>query len=248
MTISLIATAAIVVIGALVIWLFVVPTPRPVPEAPAPTTEEPAKEPDLPLDGALNLYMTAPETLPAGAARVEMTLIKATLVSGDGKEAAIFEGSQRLTLQHGVTEKLLSDRIPNTRWTKLKLLFSPTADLAYTDGRPNDTALVERREAVLAFDADVPVSRTLALFAHAPLLADSGRAGNVTTLNVAAEPVSAEQYVFGAFLLDPRGRGGLRSVPSPSLASVVKADTGFDITRALSGSQGFTPAEDAPGP
>jgi len=246
MTMSLIATAAIVAIGAAVIWFLIVRRPAPAPVAPPVTAEPAPAEAEPEFHGALNLYLTAPERLPAGAGRVELTLIKASLARADGKDIAFFEGSRRVVLQEGVTEKVLSELIPNGRWNRLKLTFSPVADLAYADGRPAGSALLERREAALSFDADVPISRTLALFARAPLEAESGMAGGVVTIDLSQEPQQAERYVFGAFLLDPRDRGDIWSIASPSLAAVVKEDLGFDITRQETGSSGFVQAEGEP--
>jgi len=247
MTLSLLVTAAIVVAGTAAIWMLF--TSRRLPPAPPVTTPpaaEPEPEPAKPFDAALNLYLTAPAAMPAGAGRVEMTLVKASLLDASGKETAFFEGSQRAVMQEGAVEKLLSERVPAGRWTRLKLTFSPAADLSYADGRPDAGALIERREAVLSFEAETAASRTLALFARAPLEAASGEAGGVITLNFSPEPAAAEQYVFGSFFLDPRGRGGIWNVASPSLAAVVKEDLGFDITRQLPGSSGFVPAPASP--
>lgn len=247
MTISLLVTVAILVAGTAAIWmLFTSRRPQPAPPATTPPVTEAEPEPAKAFDAALNLYLTAPAAMPAGAGRVEMTLVKASLLDADGKETTFFEGSQRVVLQEGAIEKVLSERIPAGRWTRLKLTFSPAADLSFADGRPDAGALAERREAVLAFDAEVAASRTLALFARAPLEAASGEAGGVITLNFSPEPAAAELYVFGSFFLDPRGRGGLWNVASPSLAAVVKEDLGFDITRQLPGSSGFVPAPTAP--
>jgi hypothetical protein len=246
MTISLIASAAILALGALAIALLLA---RRAPEAPvpAPPIEEPAPpETEDVMHGALNLYLTAPERLPSGAARAELTLVKAALARGDGTERTFFEGARRLMLQEGVTEKILSERVPNGRWTRLKLTFSPVADLAYADGRPAAAAILERREATLSFEAEIPVSRTLALFARTPLESDSGDAAGTPVLNLVPDPRPAERYVFGGFLLDPRDRGEIIVVPSPTLASVVKEDLGFDIGRQETGSTGFVPADAAP--
>lgn len=246
MTISLIATGVILAIGAMALW-FLFASLRARPAAPTQETPEaaaPAPEPEW--HGALNLYLAAPERLPGGAARVELSLIEASLMGADGNAKKIFEGSRRLTLQQGVTEKILSELIPNGRWTRLKLTFSPVADLAYADGRPAAGGLLERREALLSFDADVPASRTLALFARAPLEPEAGEAAGATTLNLAAEPRPAERYVLGGFLIDPRGRGDVWSIETPSLAAVVKADLGLDITRRETGSSGFVPADEPP--
>lgn len=248
MTISLVVTAAILVAGALALWLILSPLrlPPSVPPVTEPPTEQPGEEPEAAFNGALNLYVTAPDRLPAGAGRVELSLVKAAIAGADGKETVFFEGSRRVMLQQGVTEKLLSERIPNGRWTRLKLTFSPVADLAFADGRPGASALVERYEASLSFDAEVPVSRTLALFARVPLEEASGDAEGTATLNVSAEPQPAERYVFGAFLLDPRDHGDLWNIESPTLAKAVKEDLGFDITRVQTGSTGFVPATGVP--
>lgn len=243
MTISLLVTVAILVIGGVLIWLVVVSLGR-KPSAPPPPSA--AEEPVLAFDDALNLYLAAPERLPAGAGRVELSLTKAVLVRADGLEVPFFDGSRRLMLQPGVTEKILSERIPDGRWTRLKLTFSPVADLAFADGRPVASAILERGTAVLSFDAEFPVSRTLALFARLPLEEASGTAGDVATISLSPEPRPAESFVFGGFLLDARDRGDLWTIASPSLAAAVKEDLGVDITRQLSGSSGFVPASGAP--
>ncbi len=67
-------------------------------------------------------------------------------------------------------------------------------------------------------------------------------------LNLVPDPRPAERHVFGGFLLDPRDRGEIIVVPSPTLASVVKEDLGFDIGRQETGSTGFVPADAAPAP
>ncbi|HTK60383.1 MAG TPA: hypothetical protein VL283_04260 [Candidatus Baltobacteraceae bacterium] len=249
MTVSLLVTAAVLVIGSVLIWLMFASLRR-QPAGPPPATTTPetgsATEPEAEFHGALNLYLAAPDQLPAGAGRVELTLVKAALVRADGKETAFFEGSRRVVLQQGVTEKALSEMIPNGRWSRLKLTFSPAADISFSDGRPTASALLDRHEAILSFDADVPVSRTLALFARLPLDAASGQAAGVTTIGLSPEPRPAERYVFGAFLYDPRDHGDLWNIPSPSLAAIVKEDLGFDITRAQTGSSGFVPADRTP--
>lgn len=245
MTTSLLVTAAILAIGGALIWLLIATLrtqPAVAPVAPPTTTEEP----EVTFDGALNLYLAAPERLPAEAGRVELTLVRAALLRADGTEVAFFDGSRRVMLQEGVTEKVLSERMPNGRWTRLKLTFSPAADLAFADGRPAAAAIVERHEAVLSFDAEVPVSRTLALFARVPLEAGSGAAGAAVTIALSPEPRTAESFVLGGFHLDPRDRGDLWNIASPSLAAAVKEDLGFDITRQLTGSSGFVPALGTP--
>lgn len=248
MTISLIATTAIIAVGGALLWLFVVaplrspeaPVTKPAP-APGPEGEEPAR----PMHGALNLYLAAPERLPAGAARIELTLNEAELADGETR-AVIFQGAQRVMLQRGVVEKVLSERVPNGRWTRLRLTFSPAAEAAYLDGRTSG-ALLQRRQAELAFDAELPVSRTLALFAAVPLEPEAFLASEALTLNVSTAPREAERFVLGGFLLDPRGRGDIWTIGTPTLAAVVKEDIGLDITRNGTGSSGFVPA-DAPAP
>src|SRR5687768_13804809 len=113
MTISLIVTAVILAVGTAVIWmLFTSPRPQPTPPpVTTPPVTEPEPEPTA-RDAALNLYMTAPATLPTGAGRVELTLVKASVSRADGEETAFFEGNQRVVLQEGSIEKVLSERIP----------------------------------------------------------------------------------------------------------------------------------------
>src|SRR5689334_8399972 len=95
MTISLIATAVIVVVGAALIWLLLASLREPsAPPAVTPPETGSATEPEPDLHGALNLYLTAPPQLPAGAGRVELSLVKAALVRADGKESTFFEGSR----------------------------------------------------------------------------------------------------------------------------------------------------------
>lgn len=247
MTISLIATAAIVLVGTFVIWmLFTAPRPSaPVPPATGPATNAPETAPQA-FDAALNLYMTAPARMPDGAGRLELKLIEASLADAGGKETVFFQGSRKVVLQEGAIQKVLSEKIPVGRWSRLKLTFSAAADLSYADGRADAAALVERRETVLSLDADVAASHTLALFARAPLEARAGTADGVVTMDFSSQPTKAESYVFGSFFLDERGRGSVWNVPDPSLAAAVKADLGFDITRQLTGSSGFVPSTQSP--
>jgi len=175
-----------------------------------------------------------------------VTLEKATLVDDKGTEAKAFEGIQRVMLQDGVVEKALSELIPEGRWTRLKLEFSPAAEISMADGSVL-AALVERREAVLSFDAaDVAVSQSLALLARVPLVPGLKKIGEAWTANLLPDPQKAESYVFTSFQLDPRGRSDIWTLKDVTLADVINADLGLDITAILKGSQGFQPAASAP--
>lgn len=247
MTISLLTTALILALGAAAIWLLVARLRAPAPTLPptdGPKAPEERPEPE-PFHGALNLYLASPEALPGGAARVELTLTEASVAGADGKEHAFFKGSRRVMLQPGSVGKALSDEIPNGRWTRLKLTFSPAADLSYAD-RPAAPALLERREALFSFSAEVPVSRTLALLATAPLEPEAGDAGGTATLGLTPQAAAADSFVLGGFMLSPRDRGKIWMLPGATLAAVVKKDLGLDIARKQPGSAGFLPAEEIP--
>jgi len=245
-TISLLASAAILAVGSFLVWAFIVaprlkpaPVPAPAPAAPTPLKAEEERH------GALNLYLAAPENLPSGVTRAELTLIKATLADADGAESPVFSGVQRVMLQSGSAEKALSELVANGSWSRLKLEFSPAAELSMADGS-TVAAVLEQRQAVLSFQADLPVSRTLALFARVPLETGLKKAGDTWTADLSPDPQAAERYVFGSFMLDPRGKNGVWTLPHLSLADVVKADLGLDITAVLPGSKGFNPADQAP--
>lgn len=244
LTLSLLITAAILIVGAVSIWFIIVAprliAPRPTP-TPTPTVTPTAEE----RRGALNLYLTAPEKLPPGALRAELTLVKATLVDDRGAASPVFEGVQRVMLQEGVIQKVLSELIPNHAFRSLRLEFSPAAEISMADGSVVP-ALVGQRQVVLTFEADVPISRSLALFARVPLEAQLRGTPEAQIADLLTAPQTAESYVFGSFQLDARGRGDLWTVPQPGLASAINADLGLDISTVLQGSQGFSPADQGP--
>lgn len=241
-TLSTLASVAILVAGGLAIWFLIVAprlkiAPEPVPTARPPKTEAP--------HGALNLYLAAPASLSAGVARVELTLMKATLVDDLGVESPVFQGAQRVMLQSGVVEKVLSEKVQIGDWSRLKLEFSPAAELSMADGTVT-AALVERRQAILSFQADLTASRTLALFAAVPLEPALNKAGKTWTAEILPEPKPAERYVFGSYMLDQRGRGNIWTLSRLTLADIIKADLGLDISSFLPGSKGFNPADRPP--
>lgn len=243
-TLSLLAAAAILIIGMLAIWLFIVaPRLKPPAPAPAPAAALPPKAEER--HGALNLYLAAPERLPTGVSRAALTLSKASIFDDAGVESPVFEGVQRVMLQSGVAEKVLSELIPNGKMRRLKLEFSPAAELSMADGS-TIAGLVERREVILSFEADVPVSHSLELFARLPIEPGLKKIGAAWAAELAPDPMPAERYVFGSFLLDPRGRGDLWTLPRLTLSDVIKADLGLDIDASLPGSKGFNAAEQAP--
>ncbi len=246
-TFSLLMAGVILLGGGMLLWfLLVAPRLQPAPAAspvsqpwPAPATEE--------RHAVLNAYLTAPEALPEGVARMELTLAKAT-VSGDGRtDVPVFEGARRIEIQPGTVEKALSETIPTGRWNRLTLTFSPAADISMSDGTAA-TALLERKTAVFSFNTDLPTSRSLALLGRLPLERALGRAGAAVTANLLPDAQKTESYVFGSSMLDPRGVTGLWTLPKVTLSAVIKAELGFDITVKLPGSQGFSPAEQEPSP
>ena len=253
-TFSVLLAAAILAIGGCALWFFLL-APRlgvaPLPWTHRPVTgsatETPATAPEKVRNSALNLYLASPSSLPDGAVRVELTLTKATLASADGKSAIVFEGAERVMLQSGIVEKTLSEKIPDARWTRLSLEFSPAAELAYAN-RNVKAALLEKKTALFAFDAIVGVSHSLAIYAAVPLERDVTAADKAVIANIDAKPIAADSYVFGGFLFDPRGRGDLFTLNQPSLFSVIKEDLGFDLSVVKPGSKGFTPADASPTP
>lgn len=242
-TLSLALSAAILLIGGSLLWfLLIAPRPAHQPTVQAPP---PAPPPAAEWHGALNLYLGSPDKLPSGVSRAELTLIKATLMDDKGVETQVFDGVQRVMLQDGFAEKVMSELVPNGPFAGLKLEFSPAAELSMTDGSVI-AAVMERRETTLAFKADVPVSRSLALFARLPLEPTLKKTGDVWTANIAQAPAAADSYVFGSFMLDKRGNSQLWTLSRMTLADVIMADLGLDITKAMPGSAGFNPAAGQP--
>ncbi len=251
-TFSLLVTAAILVIGGAALWFLLI-APRlgsfPFgtkrgPEAsmtPASETQEGAR------NSALNLYLTAPSELPDGASRADLTILKATLTDAVGTSVTFFKGAQRVTLQADVVQKTLSERIPDGQWTRLTLDISPAAELAYANGKVK-AALIGKTQAIFVLNADVAVSRSLAIFGAVPIERGAISADKALIMNLSADPRTADTYVFGGFLLDPRGRGDIFTIKSPTLFSVIKEDLGFDLSVVKPGSSGFQPAESPPKP
>ncbi len=250
-TFSLILAAAILATGACALWFFLIAprlgiAPLPWTRRPVagPTTETPVA-PEKARNSVLNLYLASSSNLPDGAMRAELTLTKAVLASADGKSDVVFAGAQRVMLQLGIVEKVLSEKILDARWTRLTLEFSPAAELAYANGNVKAT-LLEKKTATLTFDATVGVSRSLALYAVVPLERNVTTADKAVIARVDSTARPADVYVFGGFLLDPRGRGDLFTLNQPSLFNVIKEDLGFDLSVVKPGSKGFTPAGNQP--
>ncbi len=243
-TLSLLISAAIFAVGLVLIWfLIVAPRFKPAAPTPVPTVPPPAKTEER--HGALNLYLTAPVALPSGATGAEVTLVKAALVDGNGREASVFEGAQKVMLRPDAVEKTLSVLVPNRTWERLILEFSPAAEIPMADGTTIAT-VVERRRAVLSFHEDLPVSRSLALLARLPLAPALRKIGAVWAADIVPDPQAAESHVFGSFFLDARSVGALWMLPHARLSDVLKADLGLDIGVSLPGSKGFGPADQAP--
>lgn len=243
--ISIVVTVIILIGGGLLIWRFIIAPRLAIPVVSTSPTSSATGTKEAERHAALTLYLAAPSALPNGAVRAELSLTKATISGPDRQDVPVFDGRQSVMLQAGSVEEALSELVPEGHWNRLTLSFSPAAQLAYADGRLEAT-LLERRETVLSFDARLPQSGTLALFARVPIETDAPDVGGARTANLAADPQATEWFIFGGFMLDPRGRGDLWNVAEPSLSGVIKADLGFDITAKTSGSSGFVPATDQP--
>jgi hypothetical protein len=244
-TVSVLISAAMLIAGCAVIWFFIVGPRLKAPPPPAPIPAPVVQPKPVEHRSVLNVYLTAPETLPSGAVSAELTLVKAAIVDGKGAETPVFTGVQRVMLQAGVIQKVLSEPLPEGSWKSLKLEFSEAALFSMSD-RSVVSAMLGRRQAVLSFDADLPASNSLALFARFPLDPNLIGTGEAHIANLLTEPRSSETHVFGTLLLDPRGRGDLWTVTDPSLAQAILSDIGLDIVTVLPGSQGFSPAVQVP--
>lgn len=239
---SAVAAAAI----ALTAFLFVQGPPEPAgPGAAVPPVDANAVPPPDGWYAVLNAYVASPEALPGGALRYEMTVVKAAL-EREGSEAVFFEGARRLMLQPGTVEKLLSEKVPQGRWERLRLTFSPAAETIDASGK-SFAGLVEAREIVIALPTELKTGRTLSFVTRlrAPIAADRGGA---VALSFQTMLLDAETYELGGAFLDTRGRGEIFTLSAPSLANIIDADLGLDITAAsaLPGSEGFVPPNGAP--
>ncbi len=250
-TFSILLAAAILLIGGGALWLLLIAPRLGLPPFATPPVEKPTppatEETGPARNSAINVYLAPPPALPDGAVRAELTLIKATLTDANGKSAAVFEGAQRVMLQSGIVEKAISEKIPDGHWTRLILEFSPAAELAYANGDVKP-AIMGKKRATLAFDAKVAVSRSLAVFAQVPVERAVTSAEKTIIASIDEAPRTAETYIFGAFLFDPRGRGDVFSISSPTLFAVIKEDLGFDLSVVKPGSTGFQPATGQPAP
>ena len=243
LTIALLAACA-------VLWLLFIaprfglpPYGKKLPASPATTTPE---TPVKASNSAINLYLAPPPVLPDGASRAELTLVQASVTDAAGASVVFYNGVQRVMLQPGAVQKVLSERIPDGRWTRLTLEFSPAAELAYANGNVK-AALMGKKTVVFAFDETVGVSRSLAVFGIVPIEQDVIAAEKALVANLSGDPRPGQTYVFGGFLLEPRGRGDIFNISNPTLVSVIKDDLGFDLTVVKPGSSGFQPANSEPG-
>jgi hypothetical protein len=243
-TFSILLTIALLAACAVLWLLFIAPRfglppyEKKTPVTPVASTPE---APEKARNSALNLYLAPPSALPDNASRAELTLVKATVVDASGASTEFFSGAQRVMLQPSSVQKVLSERIPDGRWTRLTLEFSPVAELAYADGNVK-AALMGKKIVSFTFDAAVGISRSLAVFGMVPLEREVVAAEKALVANLNADPTPGQTYVFGGFLLEPRGRGDIFNITNPTLNSVVKEDLGFDLTIVKTGSSGFQPA------
>ncbi len=247
-TFSLLLALAVLAICAFAWLLFLAPHFGLPPYAKTIVTEPPASRPESlekARNSALNLYLAPPETLPGDATRAELTLVKAEIADDAGASVAFFNGAQRVMLQPGAVQKVLSERIPDGRWTRLTLEFSGASELAYANGDVKP-ALLERKTAAFVFDETVGISRSLAVFGRLPIEPDVAVAEKTLVANIGADSRPSQTYVFGGFFLEPRGRGDVFNIDNPTLNSVIVEDLGFDLTIVKTGSQGFTPAGSQP--
>jgi hypothetical protein len=243
-TLSILLTIALLAACAVLWLLFIAPRfglppyGKKTPVTPVVSTPE---TPEKARNSALNLYLAPPPILPDGASRAELTLVKATVTDALGASTEFFSGAQRVMLQPGSVQKALSERIPDGRWTRLTLEFSAAAELAYPDSSMK-AALMGKKMMTLAFDEAVGISRSLAVFGVVPLEQGLIAADKTLIANLNGDNRPGQTYVFGGFLLEPRGRGDIFSISNPTLVSVVKEDLGFDLTIVKTGSSGFQPA------
>lgn len=247
-TFSILLAAGLLVLCA-ALWLLFIAPRYGLPPYGKKTSFSPATTTPIATEkarnSALNLYLAPPPALPDGAIRVELTVVKAQVEDASGAMTVFFEGVQRVMLQPNSVQKVLSERIPDGRWTRLSLEFSPAAELAYEDGTVK-AALMGKKKAEFTFNETVGVSRSLAVFGVLPIEPDVITAEKALVANVSADPRPGQTYVFGGFLLEPRGRGDIFNISNPTLTGVIKEDLGFDLTIVKTGSSGFQPAHTEP--
>jgi hypothetical protein len=210
-----------------------------IEEIPAPETGE--------RNAVLNLYLHAPLPL-AGIARMEMTLTGLEAVDEAGAVHAVSEDARRMTLQHGIVQKIANARVPAGRIERLILTFGPTARIT-ADDRTVQTVFLPERTLAVDIKDDAPLSGTMNVLIALPRNTAFGEDGGVLTLELPASTAS-DRANLGGFFLNERSIGEVYAIADATIRDVILADIGLDITprEGARGSTGFDAPDEAQPP
>lgn len=224
------------------VYFFLLP-PQPAPPAPAPAAVAPAAKPAW--NSVINLYLADVTTLTGTTERVELTLLKAALAAPGQADVPVFDGATRVVLQRGAAERVLSAAAPPGDLKTLKLTFSPTAQVV-SQGGVVTIMLVDPKETAVALDTPLPQGRTLAAMTRVPLTRAFGVKNGLPIFSL-PNRIEARSVLLGGIYLTRRETGNLYPLTGATLADVILADLGIDISvKPRQPGAGFVPPTSAP--
>ena len=245
-SISIIVAAAILLIGGGVLYVLITGRLR-LPVGPSAPPGQPTQETGAPKvadeipRAAFGLYFLGPDADVDRAQRVELTLLSATLKRKDGKEFPVYSGRLTVIVQRDAAEKLFAELVPAGEYGELKLTFQPSALIVAADGSAAP-AFLPQDELTLKLTETLAQGRTMAALMRLGFADAFGIQNNVPTFRIPAES-EAETTTFGGVFASKKGYGSILSPAAKTLSSLIKADTGMDISPKVpqGGSEGYTP-------
>lgn len=210
-----------VLAAAAAAWLLVARRPAEAPPtAPAPAPAEAPKE----GRAVIGLYLADPADLSEVTERVELTLLKAEAIRADGTET-IFDGSVRVMIQRGRSEKILSAPAKSGRFASVRLTFAPVATVVKRTGA-TETLYVADRQVEAVLERDVPLGRTVLGAIRLPLATAFTVRNDVPALSLPAR-VPGEYATVGGLLIGDAGR--LFETQGAALRDLVLIEYGLDL-------------------
>jgi hypothetical protein len=227
-----IAAAALILVGGGIILYVLVSGRLGRPSAPEtpPTagTEGEGAPADEVARAALDVYFLGPDAGADRAQRVELTLLSATLKRKDGKEFPVYAGRTTVVVQQDAAEKLFAELIPAGDYGELVLTFQAAALIVAPDGSAAP-AFLPQSEVTLRLTETLVPGRSMAVLARFGFTDAFGVQNSVPTFRLPAA-VDAESVTFGGIFASKKSYGSILSPSAKTLAALIKADTGMNIT------------------
>jgi hypothetical protein len=240
---ALILTAILVVLAAILLAVYLRKRVGP-PSIEPPVTAPPAETDSTDLHAAFDLYLAGAIEGGDRVDRVELTLMKATVMRLDGKEFPVMDKAIGVALQGGVIQKAATAMIPAGDYTVMNLEFAPSGRIIAKDGTILPAFLPVTKLSA-SVGTKLPISRTLASLIVIPVDAVGTR--NNAPIFTLPEKTAADSAVLGGIFMNVRSIGNVWTAETLDIETAVMQDLHIDLTRKTSqGSPGFVPATRGP--